>query len=66
MDRFVALFSLVVLMFPAVLFLAGVIGLERVKQVMLVATVIWFASATLWMWNDKTEPGGSGSESAEQ
>ena len=66
MERFVALFSLVVLMFPSVLFLAGVIGLDRVKQIMLVATVIWFASATLWMWNSRDELNGQANDSAEK
>ena len=42
--------SLVVLMLPSILFLAGHMELTTVKWVMLLATVIWFATATPWMW----------------
>jgi hypothetical protein len=42
--------SLVVLMLPSILFLAGRMELTAVKWVMLAATIIWFATATPWMW----------------
>jgi hypothetical protein len=42
--------SLVVLMVPSILFLAGRMELDTVKWVMLAATVVWFAAATPWMW----------------
>jgi len=42
--------SLVVLMLPAILFLAGRMELNTTKWIMLAATVIWFATATPWMW----------------
>ena len=42
--------SLVVLMVPPILFLAGRIELNTVKWVMLAATVVWFAAATPWLW----------------
>jgi hypothetical protein len=42
--------SLVVLMLPSILFLAGRMELTTAKWVMLAATVLWFATATPWMW----------------
>jgi len=45
--------SLVVLMVPSVLFLAGkMISLDQVKWVMLLATILWFVTAPIWMWKE--------------
>jgi hypothetical protein len=46
----VSLLSLVALMLPSILFLAGRMELTTVKWVMLAATVVWFATAAPWMW----------------
>jgi hypothetical protein len=46
----ISVLSLVVLMVPPILFLAGRIELDTVKWVMLVATVIWFLTRTPWLW----------------
>ncbi|MBP7050038.1 MAG: hypothetical protein KBE65_03395 [Phycisphaerae bacterium] len=46
----VSILSLVALMLPSILFLAGRMELATVKWVMLLATVVWFAAATPWMW----------------
>ena len=48
----IALLSLVLLIVPSLLLLMNQIELERVKSVMLIATIIWFASATVWMWKE--------------
>ena len=45
--------SLVLLVLPSVMFLSGSMELDRVKQVMLIATLVWFVTASLWMWQDK-------------
>ena len=46
--------SLVVLILPSVLFLTGTCdSLDRVKWTMLLATIGWFISTPLWMWNEK-------------
>jgi len=45
----VALLSLVLLMLPSVLFLAGRMELGAAKWVMLIATVLWFAAGTPWL-----------------
>ena len=42
--------SLVVLILPSILFLAGRMELDRVKWIMLLATIVWFVSAGMWMW----------------
>ena len=46
----VSCLSLVVLMLPSILFLAGRMELTTAKWIMLAATVVWFATATPWMW----------------
>jgi len=46
----VAVLSLVVLMVPAILFLTGRMELATAKWIMLVATILWFAAGTPWLW----------------
>lgn len=36
---------------PSILFLAGKMELGTVKIIMLVATIVWFATATMIEWN---------------
>lgn len=51
--KFISWISLVALITPAILFLFGRIELDQVKLVMLISTVIWFATAAMWMWRKK-------------
>lgn len=46
----VSVLSLIALILPSILFLAGCIALTTAKWVMLLATPVWFATATPWMW----------------
>lgn len=46
----VAVLSLVLLMLPSILFLAGRMELDTAKWIMLLATVVWFAAGTPWLW----------------
>jgi hypothetical protein len=46
----VSLLSLIALILPSILFLAGSMPLTTTKWVMLAATVVWFVAATPWMW----------------
>jgi hypothetical protein len=46
----VAVLSLVVLMVPAILFLAGRMELGTAKWIMLAATIVWFAAGTPLLW----------------
>ncbi|HNY78344.1 MAG: hypothetical protein RBS72_10805 [Sedimentisphaerales bacterium] len=50
----VSLASLVALILPSILFLAGRMDLDKAKWIMILATIIWFVTATGWMWK---EPG---------
>jgi len=44
--------SLGVLVLFGVLFLTGTIGLNLAKWMMILATLVWFASASLWIWKE--------------
>jgi hypothetical protein len=66
MERLIALASLVVLTLPSILFLAGRMELDRVKEIMLVATAVWFLSAVAWMWDSGAEADGNGKEPAKR
>ena len=46
----VSLLALVALIAPPALFLAGRINLTTTKWAMLIATIVWFVSATPWLW----------------
>jgi len=48
--KIVALTSLLLLTLPSVFYLAGKMSLERVKWIMILATIVWFVSASFWMW----------------
>ena len=51
-TQIVSWLCLVALVLPSVLFLTGALAsLDQVKLIMLIATVIWFVSTPLWMWN---------------
>ena len=50
--QIVSVVALIVLTVPSALFLAGQMKLDSVKWLMLVATIIWFVTATPWMWTD--------------
>ena len=47
--------SLVALTVPSILYLTGSMELDAVKKIMLIASAVWFLSATPWMWNEKSE-----------
>lgn len=49
--KIISWISLIALIAPSILFLAGRVELPQVKSIMLIATVIWFISAYLWMWH---------------
>ena len=51
--------SLVVLILPSFLFLIGKIGFGSVKWAMLLATIVWFVSASRWMWDGEEKSGWS-------
>ena len=59
--QFISLMALIALTLPSVIFLAGKMELDRVKWLMLVATIVWFVTAAGWMWKDNgAEPQEAG------
>ncbi len=50
--QIVSLLALIVLTLPSIIFLAGRMELDTVKWIMLLATIVWFVTATPWMWKD--------------
>ncbi len=53
--RIISWVSLLGLILPSFLFLTGhVTDLDQVKWYMLIATIVWFATATPLMWKEKT------------
>jgi len=50
--KIVSLLSLIALILPSILFLAGRMELDEVKWYMVLATIAWFVTATPWMWKD--------------
>jgi len=50
--QIISLLALIALTLPSVIFLAGKLELDMVKWLMLVATIVWFVTATGWMWKD--------------
>jgi hypothetical protein len=50
--QIVSLVALIILTVPSVIFLAGRMELDKVKWIMLLATIVWFVAATPWMWKD--------------
>lgn len=47
--KLVSFLALVGTILPPTMFLLGHLDLEQVKGAMLVSTLLWFASAPLWM-----------------
>ena len=50
--QIVSLLALIALTLPSIIFLAGRMELDTVKWLMLLASIIWFVTATPWMWKD--------------
>ncbi len=48
--KIMALISLLLLTLPSVFYLAGRMSLDTVKWIMFLATILWFVSASYWMW----------------
>ena len=53
--KLVSLGALIAVILPSVLFLAGRMELPMVKWIMLLATIVWFVSASMYMWNEETK-----------
>lgn len=52
--------SLILTVLPSVLFFAGLMDLDRVKWVMFISTIVWFAATPFWMGrSEKCESTGA-------
>jgi hypothetical protein len=54
-TKLISWISLIALIAPAILFLGGRMELDQVKLIMLIATIVWFVSTPIWMWNGKEQ-----------
>jgi hypothetical protein len=52
--KIIALLTLVVLIVPSCMYFADKMSLEQVKNVMLISTVVWFITASIWMWKSES------------
>jgi hypothetical protein len=50
--QIISLLALIALTLPSVLFLADRLELDMVKWLMILATIVWFVTASLWMWKE--------------
>ncbi len=50
--QIVSLLALIALTLPSIIFLSGRMELDTVKWIMLLASIVWFVTATPWMWKD--------------
>ena len=53
--KIVSALSLIALILPSILFLAGRTELDEVKWYMVLATILWFVTATPVMWKDNSQ-----------
>ena len=48
--KIISWISLAVLTVPSLMFASGRLELDQVKTLMMIATIIWFVTASAWMW----------------
>ena len=53
--KLISWISLIAVIAPSILFLAGRMELDQVKWIMLISTVVWFVSASMWMWRKNSD-----------
>jgi hypothetical protein len=49
--RLIGYLGIIVLIVPSMLYLAGRMELDQVKTIMIAATIIWFGSSVILVWN---------------
>jgi len=50
--QIVSLLALIAVTLPSVIYLTGRMELNLAKWIMLLASIVWFVTATPWMWKD--------------
>ena len=49
--KLIGYIGIVVLIVPSMLYLTGRMELEKVKTIMIVATIVWFGASAILVWN---------------
>ena len=50
--KMISLLILICLIVPSCMYLTGKMGLNQVKIIMNISTIVWFVTASLWMWKE--------------
>ena len=50
--KIISLLVLVALIVPSCMYFMDKMSLDQVKNVMLISTVVWFVTASVWMWRN--------------
>ena len=50
--KIISWISLAVLTVPSLMLAFGRLELDQVKTLMMIATIIWFVTASAWMWKN--------------
>jgi hypothetical protein len=51
MIQLIGYISIIVLIVPSILYLGGRMELDQVKTIMIAATIVWFGSSIILVWN---------------
>ncbi|MBN2295023.1 MAG: hypothetical protein JXM70_21520 [Pirellulales bacterium] len=54
--QIISVIALSLTVFPSLMFFAGMMELDRMKWLMMAATVAWFIATPLWMGREKENP----------
>jgi len=50
--KIISLLVLIALIAPSCMYFMGRMSLDQVKNIMLVSTIVWFVTASVWMWRN--------------
>jgi hypothetical protein len=50
--KIISLLALVVLTVPSCMYFMDKMSIDQVKNIMLIATIVWFVTASVWMWKN--------------
>lgn len=50
--KIISILSLILLLIPVLAFIVGNIGLDKMKFYMAIFTIVWFVTASMWMWKE--------------
>ncbi len=53
--KIISLLVLVALTVPSCMYFMDKMSLDQAKNAMLISTIVWFITASLWMWRNDSE-----------